>query len=71
MELRTVKVKELQPGDWFMGEEDRPGQRPSRIRKMEIVVSVTPCHGGTSTEYVCDSGQLYLGRSESDIDVWR
>jgi hypothetical protein len=71
MELKTIRVKDLRPGDGFMGEELRPGRTPNRVPTMEKVESVTPCYGGTSTEYVCESGRLYFSRSLTDIDVWR
>jgi hypothetical protein len=68
---RTIKVKDLKPGDGFLGEERRPGRKPEVIPYMEKVVSVTACYNGASTEYVCTSGRLYFGRSDSDIQVWR
>jgi hypothetical protein len=71
MELKTIRVKDLRPGDGFVGEELRPGRSPSRVPAMETVESVTPCYDGKSTEYVCASGRLYFSRSDSDIDVWR
>jgi hypothetical protein len=71
MEQKTIKVKDLKPGDDFVGEELRPGRSPARVPRMETVASVTACYGGKSTEYVCTSGRLYIGRSDSDIDVWR
>jgi hypothetical protein len=71
MELKTIRIRDLRPGDGFMGEELRPGRNPSRVPAMEKVVSVTSCYGDTSTEYVCESGRLYFGRGDSDIDVWR
>jgi hypothetical protein len=71
MEPKTIKLKNLKPGDGFVGEEERKGERLSRIPQWERVVSVTPCYSGTSTEYVCESGRLYFGPSNSDIEVWR
>jgi hypothetical protein len=71
MEPKTIKIRDLQPGDGFVGEEFRPGQRPERVPRMETVLTVTACYSGKSTEYVCTSGRLYFGRSDSDIDVWR
>ena len=68
---RTIKIKDLKPGDGFVGEESRPGRKPERVPYMEKVVSVTACYDGASTEYVCTSGRLYFGRSDSDIQVWR
>jgi hypothetical protein len=68
---RTIKIKDLEPGDGFVGEECRPGRKPEVIPYMEKVVSVTRCYNGQSTEYVCVSGRLYFGRSDSDIQVWR
>lgn len=68
---RTIKIRDLKPGDGFVGEEARPGRNPERVPFMEKVVSVTACYNGSSTEYVCKSGRLYFGRSDSDIQVWR
>jgi hypothetical protein len=71
MQPKTIKLKNLQPGDGFVGEEERAGQSPTRIPQWETVTSVTACYSGTSTEYVCASGRLYFGRSDSEIEVWR
>jgi hypothetical protein len=71
MDPKTIKVKDLKPGDGFVGEEIRPGRSPERVPRMETVASVTACYNGKSTEYVCTSGRLYFSRSDSDIDVWR
>ena len=68
---KTIKLRQLQPGDGFVGEEERIGQHPARIPKWETVLLVTPCYDGRSIEYVCVSGRLYFGRSDSDIEVWR
>lgn len=71
MTSRTIKIKDLKPGDGFVGEASRPGKKPECIPYLEKVVSVTACYNGTSTEYVCASGRLYMGRSDSDIEIWR
>lgn len=71
MQSKTIKLRHLKPGDGFLGEEERVGQVPACVPHWETVLSVTPCYDGTSTEYVCVSGRLYFGRSDSDIDVWR
>lgn len=71
MQPKTIKLKHLQPGDGFVGEEERAGQNPTRFPQWETVATVTACYSGTSTEYVCVSGRLYFGRSESEIEVWR
>lgn len=71
IERKIIKLKQLKPGDGFVGEEERFGQHPKRIPQWETVTLVTSCYGGASTEYVCVSGRLYLGPSDSDIEVWR
>ena len=71
MELKTIRVRDLKPGDGFVGEEQRPGRSPSHVPTMETVLRVTPCYSGTSIEYVCESGRLYFSRGDSEIDVWR
>jgi hypothetical protein len=71
MQPKTIKLRQLKPGDGFLGEEERAGQVPPCIPQWETVLAVTPCYDGKSTEYVCVSGRLYFGRSDSDIEVWR
>jgi hypothetical protein len=71
MKPKTIKLSQLKPGDGFVGEKERAGQHPPCIPEWETVLRVTSCYGGTSTEYVCVSGRLYFGRSNSDIEVWR
>ena len=71
MQPKTIKLKQLKPGDGFMGEEERVGQHPFRVPRWETVLYVTHCYNGASIEYISASGRLYFGRSDSDIEVWR
>ena len=71
MQPKTIKLKELKPGDGFVGEEERAGQVPLRIPRWETVQCVTQCYAGASTEYISVSGRLYFGPSDSDIEIWR
>ena len=68
---KTIKLKDLQPGDGFVGEEERAGQHPRRVPRWETVLRVTQCYAGASTEYISVSGRLYFGRSDSEIEIWR
>jgi hypothetical protein len=68
---KIIKVKDLKPGDRFIGEESRTGYRLERIPCLETVESVVSCFDGRSTEYICISGRLYLGPNESSIRIWR
>lgn len=71
MQSKLIKLRELKPGDGFVGEKERAGQYPARFPQWETVLHVTPCYGGASVEYVSVSGRLYFGPSDSDIEVWR